>query len=151
MLSGQLVNTVSTGTQSLQFDKQITQEEYFSPSASHTWWTSMSPQMVVSTQQEQCRASTAWAPLPLTITNLNLMPWSIHHLLVHVNLNTVRYGLILFTSLRLGRCIDIFDIYRCIELIDIVSKWLAFSICTSICKNERTGVGFGLAILCLAD
>ena len=37
MLSGQLVNTVSTGTQSLQSDKQITQEEYFSPSASHTW------------------------------------------------------------------------------------------------------------------
>ena len=144
MLSGQLVNTVSTGTQSLQSDKQITQEEYFSLSASHTWWTSMSPQMVVSTQQEQCRASTAWAPLPLTITNLNLMPWSIHHLLVHVNLNTVRrptiqphiftrYGLILFTSLRLGRCIDIFDIYRCIELIDIVSGWLAFSICTAIC------------------
>ena len=40
-------------------------------------------------------------------------------------------------KLRLGRCIDIFYTYRCIELIDIVLEWLAFSICTSICKSEN--------------
>ena len=39
--------------------------------------------------------------------------------------------------LRLGRYIDIFDTYWCIKLINIISKWLAFSICISICKNEE--------------
>ena len=45
-------------------------------------------------------------------------------------------------KLRLGWYIDVSDTYRWIELIDITSRWLAFSICISICKNWRTWVRF---------